>query len=334
MKIFVTSALIALTLWGCEKVFFEEEPKNDLLTNFEVFWDEVDRNYSFFEVKGLDWDSMYHTYRPLVAAAQSEQELFELLSQMVEALEDGHVNLVSPFGVSAYNFNKGVRDNGPYNVMNYLFNVKEAGNAIVYSEVSQRNIGYIIVKSFGRAREDYEQIDRILEELSDKDGLVIDVRSNGGGSTTNSQLIASRFADKERLYIKIKYKNGPGHGDFSEWYDRTVVPQGKGYTKPVVVLTNRKTYSSSEDFVLAMRLFPNVTVVGDTTGGGSGNPIFRELPNGWTFRLSSWIAADPEGNTFEGVGLAPDVVQWNSRQDSVELRDRILREAFRVIERQ
>lgn len=334
MKNLIVAALLVLSLWGCERAFFEEEPKDDLLTNFEVFWGEFDRNYSFFELKGLDWDSMYHVYRPLVAAAQSEEELFDLLSQMTVALEDGHVNLVSPYGVSSYNFNKGRRDNGPYNVKNYLYNIRQAGEAIEYGQVNQRNIGYILIKSFGGAREDYEQIDRILEELRWKEGLVIDVRSNGGGSTTNSQLIASRFADKERHYIKIKYKNGPGRNDFTDWNDRTVVPQGKGYTKPVVVLTNRKTYSSSEDFVLAMRLFPNVTVVGDTTGGGSGNPILRELPNGWTFRLSSWIAADPDGTTFEGIGLAPDIVQYNFPQDSVELRDRILRQAFRVIEGQ
>lgn len=332
MKNFLIIAALVLMLGGCEALFFDEEPRNDYLTNFEVFWREFDRNYSFFEVKNIDWDSIYHIYRPQAEQAENEVELFFVLSQMALALEDGHVNVASPYGVSSYNYTGSARDNGPYNVKYYTFNVENIGNTITYAELSQHNVGYIHIKTFGAAREDYEKIDDILTVFSKKDGLIIDVRSNGGGSTNNSQAIASRFADKERLYLKVKYKNGPGHGDFTDWDERTVVPQGRGYDKPVVVLTNRRTFSSAEDFVLAMRLFPNVTVLGDTTGGGSGNPILRELPNGWTFRLSSWIAADPDDNLFEGVGLAPDITVWNSAQDSTALRDRLLREALRVVE--
>lgn len=66
--------------------------------------------------------------------------------------------------------------------------------------------------------------------------------------------------------------------------------------------------SCAEDFVLAMRVLPTVTVVGDTTGGGSGGPIVRELPNGWTYQLSEWIEYIPSRQMFEGVGLAPGVV--------------------------
>ncbi len=328
------AALAFSLLVSCETVFIGHEPENTYMDNFEVFWSEFDRNYSFFEIKKVDWDSVYALYKPEVEAAESDEWFFYLLSAIANSLKDGHVNLIGPYGRSSYDFTAGAPDNGPYNVKNYVHNVKRVGNTIEYADITGHNIGYVLIKSFGNGQEDYLAIEDILEGFKDKDGLIIDVRGNGGGTTTNSQLVASRFADKERLYLKVKYKDGPGHGDFTEWYDRHVKPEGRvRYLKPVVVLTNRQTYSSAEDFVLAMRLFPHVKVVGDTTGGGSGNPIFRELPNGWIFRLSSWVAAGPDAVPFEGVGLYPTVPVWNLPADSTKGADRILLEALEEVRR-
>lgn len=57
-----------------------------------------------------------------------------------------------------------------------------------------------------------------------------------------------------------------------------------------------------------MKARGDVATVGDTTGGGSGNPVMRELANGWTYRISRWQLFDAVREPFpEGVGLAPDV---------------------------
>ncbi|WP_339814450.1 S41 family peptidase [uncultured Imperialibacter sp.] len=327
--------LVGVILFGCERAFFEDEPEDTYVSNFEVFWSEFDRNYSFFELKNIDWDSLYHVYRPLAELAANDGQFFQVLAKLSLELKDGHVNVISPYGVSTYDFANGERPVGAENVKPYLYNVKQAGSSIEYAELLRQNVGYIHIKTFGGDIEDYEKIDDILEALKKEDGLIVDVRSNGGGSTTKSQTIASRFADKERLYLKVKYKNGPGHGDFTDWDERTVSPEGPSqYNKPVVVLTDKKTFSASEEFVLAMRLFPQVTIVGDTTGGGSGNPILRELPNGWVFRLSSWIAADPDNNTYEGIGLVPDIPVTMVAQNSLDDTDYALLEALRVLDSQ
>ncbi|MEQ9101704.1 MAG: S41 family peptidase [Imperialibacter sp.] len=327
--------LVGLFIFGCERAFFEDEPTDTYVSNFEVFWSEFDRNYSFFELKNIDWDSLYDVYRPLAELAVNDDQFFQVLARLSLELKDGHVNVVSPYGVSTYDFANGEKPAGAENVKSHLYNVKQAGGSIEYAELIRQNVGYIHIKTFGGDIGDYEKIDDILEALKKEDGIIIDVRSNGGGSTTKSQTVASRFADKERLYLKVKYKNGPGHSDFTDWDERTVSPEGSfQYKKPVVVLTDRKTYSASEEFVLAMRLFPQVTIVGDTTGGGSGNPILRELPNGWTFRLSSWIAADPDNNTYEGIGLFPDVVVLNKSQNPLDDTDYALLEAMKVFDNQ
>jgi C-terminal processing protease CtpA/Prc len=84
-------------------------------------------------------------------------------------------------------------------------------------------------------------------------------------------------------------------------------------------------------FVMAMQVLPNVTIVGDTTGGGVGNPIFRELPNGWTYRLSTEIEADAQGRIMEGVGVFPDVPVLTTAADSANGIDRMLEKGIDII---
>jgi C-terminal processing protease CtpA/Prc len=60
-----------------------------------------------------------------------------------------------------------------------------------------------------------------------------------------------------------------------------------------------------------MRELPNVTIMGDTTGGGTANP--RPVPylEGWKVWVSTWFATLPDGAPIEGRGIPPDVhVPW------------------------
>jgi C-terminal processing protease CtpA/Prc len=75
----------------------------------------------------------------------------------------------------------------------------------------------------------------------------------------------------------------------------------------VFVLSGRGVYSSNESFIAAMRELPNVTIVGDTTGGGSGNPALHPLGDGWQYTVSRWIATTVDGVVIEDNGIPPDV---------------------------
>ena len=83
---------------------------------------------------------------------------------------------------------------------------------IKYSTI---NIGYIRYESFSAGVGD-GNLDEVLYYLQICNGLIIDVRDNGGGNLTNSSRIAARFTDKLALTGYIQHKTGPGHNDFSE----------------------------------------------------------------------------------------------------------------------
>jgi len=335
--------LIIVLLTSCEKVFLDEEPTNNPNDNFEVFWNDFDKYYAQFKIRNINWDSIYSVYNPLIKANTSSAELHYYLSEIIGFINDGHVNLYSPYGYAECNDCLG------QDVASRLINARkyivfgssqEYGHIIKYGYLIGKNIGYIKLKTFTGtgegldfADERYYFIDDIIEKFSDKDGIIIDVRSNGGGNSVNAKTIASRFADKKRLYHRFYQKTGSGPNDFSDWYNCYIEPKGSNqFLKPVVVITSGLTFSSAESFVMAMEVFPHVTIVGDTTGGGIGNPIYRELPNGWVFRLSTKVGAMADSYVIEGKGIPPDFPIINTTLDSINGDDKMLEKAIEIVE--
>ncbi|NIQ55469.1 MAG: peptidase S41, partial [Gammaproteobacteria bacterium] len=236
----------------------------------------------------------------------TDAELFDVLSDMVEALRDGHAELLSPFARYAW---EGWREGRPENysadlVTPYLGSPSgsASGRALVWATLDG-GLGYLRISTFAPSTDLGPGVDRALESLGDVPGLIIDVRSNGGGSDTETEAVAGRLFDRRTHYRTYRYKAGPAHDDFGPEIRSYIEPAGRErYDGPVVVLQNRSTYSAAEDFVLAMRVRPNTTLVGDSTGGGAGNPIGRELPNGWYLRVSRWQAWAADGTWYEGLG--------------------------------
>jgi hypothetical protein len=333
-------ALLVIAV-GCEQIL-GPDPANTPESNFEIFWRDFDLYYAQFKIRNIDWDSVYAVTRPQISRQTTDRQLFGIFSNIVLMLNDMHVSLYTPFGDVYW---KGP-SSGSYpsktfvNPCKYLF-CGSAQNAVMeFRRCKGDSIGYINIYTFsgnGNSSDPLDHryliIDDILQQFKDTKGLLIDVRWNSGGDLMNAENVADRFADQKRPYMTYCEKNGPGDNDFSAWISRSVQPKGAyQYSKPVVVLTSRATSSAAETFVMAMRVLPNVTVVGDTTGGGGGNPVFRELPNGWTYRLSTEIMANADGFIIEGTGIPPDMPVLTTVADSTNGVDRIVEKGIEVIE--
>lgn len=302
--------LLALLLLpaGCIR---EDDVTNTPEGNFEALWKIIDEHYCFLEYKQIDWDAIHTQYSKLITNNMSSEGLFEVLGKMLNELQDGHVNLASSHNVSYYdawyqdyprNFREDIVED--YYLGKASTDYRTAAG--MKYKILEDNIGYIRYESFS-AGIGNGNLDEVLSYLAVCNGLIIDVRNNGGGNVTNSTRIAARFTNEKVLTGYISHKTGKGHNDFSEPYPIYLEPnEGVRWQKKVVVLTNRRSYSATNDFVNQMRCLPNVTIMGDKTGGGSGMPFTSELPNGWTVRFS---ASPHYGLNMEQIewGIDPDI---------------------------
>ena len=322
-------AVLVLALAGCH-----DEPQwpNDAYGNFDALWTIMDEHYAFFDYKEVDWNTVREQYRSKITPGMTSKELFDLCSDMLKELRDGHTNLIAAHDVSRYwiweqypvNYDERLVDE------HYLhFNYRRT-SGIKYA-LLENNFGYIYYASFASNIGD-SNLDQVLNELSTADGLVIDVRSNGGGLLTNVQTLVERFLDRKTLVGYIQHKTGPGHHDMSDPYPYYFEPARNRihYLKPVVVLANRGSFSATNNFVAIMKQLPQVTIVGDTTGGGSGLPFTSELPNGWNIRFSSCPISDAQGQLTEH-GVAPHIKVDLDAADVASGKDTMLETAFSVM---
>ena len=321
---FLSFALFILLLIGfvttsCESYKFDFE--NNPQGNFDALWTILDENYCYFDYKGINWDSIGTSYRARVTPNMSKDALFDLMALMLAELKDGHVNLIATHDISRYwswkedyptNFNSLIIDE-------YLSTDYSSASSMKY-KILEDNVGYIYYGSFSSSVSN-SGLSQILNRLAICNGIIFDVRNNGGGSLVNVERIASRFFNERALVGYISHKVGPGHNDFSDLFPKHLDSSNSiRYQKPIYILTNRGCYSATNEFVSTMKYAHNAVIVGDKTGGGGGFPFSSELPNGWSVRFSTSPTFNADKQHIE-FGVEPDVRLDMTPSDINRMRD-------------
>jgi hypothetical protein len=296
---------------------------------FDFLWQTFDAKYSYFVYKNIDWQGLSDTYRPQAVQATSQDQFTQVLVQMLSNLHDLHVHLIDPSGNYIATFTD--TDFVNFNSVVWQQYLQAQGTSISQPDSWVLNgylggVPYIAVESWAPSTSsEAADLDAVLEPFQNAKGIIIDVRMNGGGDSTTAGEFAGRFADKTRTAGFIQFRNGPAHNDFGPLQTRQVVPRGPWqYTGPVLMLIGRGCFSSNEDFITQMRELPNVTVVGDTSGGHSGDPASFNLSNGWQFTVSTWIDYTAEMQIIEDKGIDPAIFVPTTAADFQAGKDPVL----------
>ena len=329
-------SMALLSFSSCDKDL-DVSSTNNAVENFDMLWKVVDENYCFFEYKKdsiKDWDDVYREYLPLVKKCRTKTDLFYIFADVLNELKDGHVNLISSFDVSRYDIQGDSPDNYDSKIINkdrYLGKNYKTAGGLKY-KLLEEGIGYISYTSFSNSFTD-DNLDYVLKYFAYADGIIIDVRNNGGGYADLVDVFASRFVKKKTLVGYWQHKTGKGHSDLSEPDPHYLEPADEdniSFYGKVALLRNRKCYSATNDFVQTMKVLPNVKQFGDRTGGGAGMPMSSELPIGWSFRLSVSPYMDLDKNYTE-FGIDPDVHVDMTDEDAAVGLDTIIEEARKWI---
>ena len=296
-------------LFFCLSLFIgcvdEEEQPDTPEGNFEALWKIMDEHYCFFDYKNVDWNSVYNIYKVRARGDISREQLFEVLTDMLSELRDGHVNLYSAFDYGRYwRWHEDYPSNFSDTLQRrYLGTDYRIAGGLRY-KILDDNIGYVYYESFNNSFGE-GNLDEVIQYLMFCQGMILDIRGNGGGKIINAEKLAARFCNIEPS-------------------------SNLRWQKPVVLLTNREVFSAANEFTQYMRCMPQVIQVGDQTGGGSGMPFTATLPNGWTVRFSASPSYDRDKNQTE-FGIAPDYNVAITDADFLRGKDTIIEFARDII---
>jgi len=336
-KIYLLSALLLLIFSSCEEKLITEEFKNTPLDNYEVFWNEFDRFYGAFEAKDINWDSLKSVYKKGLTDSSTNNQLFKAIAGLLNELDDGHADLYAP-GTGFYrswnrrnkSFFGDVRNFESSSISSmqslirtkYMNNHFESGiysnNQFFWGTIPYENhkVGYICIPTFSISDYPNDFIQAAVDSFNKIDAVIIDLRYNGGGRTEAFVTSLNSFASEKKCYMKSKFRNGPDHSDFTQIEDHFTNPHTDCLkNKPVAILMNAYSASSSDHFILGMKSQSYVITVGDTTCGAFSAVLERIMPNGWKFRLGAQVVYRPDGELYtdskgkyiEGIGIAPDI---------------------------
>jgi len=333
----------------------EVKTPNDPETNFEVFWRTFAAHHGFLKYRGVDWPAAYKTYRPRVNAATKPEDLFDILSAMIEPLHDAHTYIRAPDIKRSFHGKRPgtllLTDEEERKTVEIIQKKYLQGplrswcNGHVRYARLDNHTGYLRIDAFAGyaagghfddgARALDEALDMAMQDAQSLQGLVIDVRLNGGGSDPYGVEVAGRLTAKP--YVAFVKRARDDADDPDHWtapQPTTVrVSEAPRFLKEVVELTGPDTVSAGETFTMAlMGRQPHITRVGENTQGVYSDILSRHLPNGWRFGLPNEVFLTEDGKYFEATGVPPDIrVPVFPKQDFEKERDTALEKALEIL---
>jgi C-terminal processing protease CtpA/Prc len=201
-------------------------------------------------------------------------------------------------------------------------------------------IVYVAIDSFGSASA-AERFEAELPRIRGARGLILDLRRNGGGSTSHANRVLGWLTDKPLPGSKWKtrlYRPAfRAWGQPEQWHEGRhdgVRPAANPFLGPVVVLTSARTFSAAEDFLVVLEAAGRATLVGERTGGSTGQPLaIGGLPAGGSARVCAKRDTFPDGTEFVGIGVIPDVEVRPTVRDVAAGRDVVFERGLAEVKR-
>ncbi|MFK8082121.1 MAG: S41 family peptidase [Granulosicoccus sp.] len=326
--------------------FDEDGFVDDAIRDFDIFWQNFNDYYAFFELKQVDWMQQRDIWRPEVTADISDFDLLDILARMIEPLADGHVEVASADGELDFDF--GGKPTF-FDTVEQEFEQLPAGSEVEIDEYFEEQIE----RAFEILADSFEEDAPVIEHESGQ--AVWSVLPNNIGylnlfamaGYTDSEFpvdqldavdemfddIIDDLADVDSMIIDLRFNGGGDDGTSARIASRFADERTLGwqkqarlgdtrlplsdvfiepttrssFLKPVVLLTSTATASAAEVFTLAMREVADARLVGEATQGIFSDILPKSLPNGITFTMSSEYYFSADGEFLEDQGVPVDV---------------------------
>lgn len=196
----------------------------------------------------------------------------------------------------------------------------------VWIDVDQidANIGYIAFNYFLDPVHLMPAFNDAMKSFMDAEGIIIDVRGNGGGIGAMAMGMAGWLvAEKDRHLGTVYLRDNE--------LKLIVFPRATTYTGPVAVLVDGLSGSAAEFFSGGLKDLGRASIVGSRTIGAALPSIIERLPNGDGFQYVFANYVSEGGKALEDAGVTPDIEAHPTREALLEGRDLVLEAAVEWI---
>lgn len=346
--------IFGLALISCQA----QSDSNKPLKNFDALCELFDRNYASFEEKEIDWQLRCNQFRKRVSSNTSDADLFQLMAEMLKPLNDAHVSLKAKKLDSTFS---ATRESRIINELQSIPRKKKRPEIKKMTELTltrngfapiteigpkfrgEKLFGYTQSKTIGYLRfyrsfstllvmnglSLNNQLRKIFASFKDLDAVIVDIRFNIGGDDRFSQNIAGRFVDKKTVGF---YKQTRKDGEFGELRTKLINPKGKEpFLKPIVLLTNERSFSAADVLALMMSQLSNTILIGEPSNGSYSDLLEKKLPNGWKVTLSNQRYLSANKINYEGMGTPVDIEIKNTLRNIEQYKDSVLLRALQYL---
>jgi tricorn protease len=223
-----------------------------------------------------------------------------------EKAKDGREVVIKPVGYSEFR--------------NALYNEWVEQRRAIVDKLSNGRLGYLHIQAMDMPSLEMFEME-LYSEVHDKDGLIIDVRNNGGGWTTDYVLAM--------LQVRRHAYTIPRDGEKGYPQDRLPLYY---WDKPTALMCNEYSYSNAEIISHAFKSLKRGKLIGYPTSGAVISTGGTQLIDGSFLRLPfrGWYVIST-GLNMEGNGAEPDIIVKEQPQDEAMLKDRQLEKAVEVL---
>ncbi len=324
--------LLLPLLGGC---LLGPAPRDGAIATYDAVWEDFDQHYGLFAVKAddVDWDALGEDCRALLPADDTDEDaLLDALKCLLGPLRDDHVRILRP-DVEDGHWSAGrledleITDFSEEVSGAWLLDPMDRGEARwgwldpALTGAEDLDLAYLHLRTISPSSA-VDAVDQAMAELSSADGLVLDLRENGGGYASVLEPIASHFADHDYVYAQIRRREGEGRTTYGAWQEWDVEAGEAPYLGPVALVTHAFSVSGAEHLALALTELDRVIHVGSPTAGAFSAATFRDAPNGWLYSISLEDVRDARGTSHEAVGVVPEILAESRLEETQQGVDR------------
>lgn len=202
-------------------------------------------------------------------------------------------------------------------------------------EMREGSMAYVALNSFG-SQNIVSDFEKAWPEIRKASALILDIRRNGGGSSGYGTRILSYLTSKggpgEAATTRLYRPAYRAWGTIDEWTPEqkwNVGSRGDDiFRRPIVLLIGAGTFSAAEDFAASFDMLKVGTIIGEPSGGSTGQPLSFRLPGGGSARVCTLQTRYADGRDFVGTGIQPHIRVATTRSDFLAGKDTVFEAAL------